>query len=62
MRQSVHPRAQRRHAIASTLTYEELQTIESLAKHVLAQEQMPDGLWRGSLRDLERRQSGAMKA
>jgi hypothetical protein len=57
---SIHPRA--RVPATLTLTYAELQTIQALAKHALALEQMPDGLWRGDLRDLERDVKAALES
>lgn len=35
------------------LTHEELLTIQKMAKHLLALETMPEGLWKGDVRGLE---------
>jgi len=45
-----------------TLTYAELQTIQGLAKHALALEQLPPGLWQGDVRDLERDVKAALES
>lgn len=43
------------------VTCEELRLIENLAKAVIAQEDMPDGIWKGELRDLLESVQGAIK-
>jgi hypothetical protein len=42
------------------LTYEDLRNIQKMAKHFIELETMPDGLWKGDMRKLEREVSEAM--
>jgi hypothetical protein len=36
------------------LTYENLCTIQKMAKHFIEMETMPDGMWKGDMRKLDR--------
>jgi hypothetical protein len=43
------------------VTFDELRLIENLARAVVEQEDMPDGVWKGELRDLLESVQGAIK-
>jgi hypothetical protein len=59
MRQSYN--RERAMPIILEVTFEELRQIESLAKAVMGQEEMPDGIWKSELRDLLEGVQGAIK-
>jgi hypothetical protein len=46
--------------IVMELTYEDLRNIQKMAKYFLELETMPDGLWKGDMRKLEREVRDAM--
>jgi len=43
------------------VTFDELRLIENLAKAVIEQEDMPNGVWKSELRDLLKSVQGAIK-
>ena len=43
------------------VTFDELHLIENLAKAVIGQEDMPDGIWKSDLRNLLENVQGAIK-
>lgn len=40
--------------VVMELTYEDLRTIQKMAKHFIEMETMPDNIWRGDMRKLDR--------
>jgi len=47
--------------IVMELTYEDLRNIQKMAKHLLELETMPEGLWKGDVRKLEREAREALE-
>ena len=59
MRQSYN--RERAMPIILEVTFEELRQIEKLAKAVMGQEELPEGIWQSELRDLLEGVQGAIK-
>ena len=46
--------------IVMELTYEDLQLIQKMAKHFIELETMPDGIWKGDARKMDREVTEAL--